>query len=75
MSTAADTAWHALGGALAGLLITGTIAVYGTRHLTSRHIRHLEATGRHDQAAAHRAVLYARTATATPDPATPYRSG
>ncbi|GGU62321.1 hypothetical protein [Streptomyces lavendofoliae] len=63
------------GSALAGAVVGTVLAVYGTRHLTARHIRHLETAGRHDEAAAHRAVLYARTATATPDPATPYRSG
>lgn len=53
---------HAAGGALAGLTVGGLVAVYGTRHITARAISRLEAAGRTDEAAAHRAVLRARAA-------------
>jgi hypothetical protein len=57
-----DTAWEAAGGALAAALITGAAVIYSQRHLTARHIRRLEAAGRTEEAAAHRAVLLARAA-------------
>ncbi|MGA4867485.1 hypothetical protein ACPB9J_33160 [Streptomyces lavendulocolor] len=48
------------GGALAGVVVGALVAVYGTRHITARAIGRLEASGRSDEAAAHRAVLHAR---------------
>jgi hypothetical protein len=58
----ADALLHATGSALVGLTVGGLVAMYGTRHITSRAVRRLEAAGRTDEAAAHRAVLRAHAA-------------
>jgi hypothetical protein len=62
VTRAGDLVWEAAGGALAAALITGAALIYSQRHLTARYIRRLEAAGRTDEAAAHRAVLHARAA-------------